>query len=160
MGFFYFICSVKIKRLIMTCSKSTTCANTKMPSYSTPKRTIPKVFICTHPHNRPSYGKVISSRVYIPWNTTNNHRRIFISRSGQYLCKGLLNTGTIYFCGEYEPSSEAQIISKSCPKAVHDNLIPARGKARIPAHAINTDPYVFGEHFKYICCQLGYQRRR
>lgn len=63
---------------------------------------------------------------------------------------------TLLFWGEYEPPSEATIIGVNKPIAVHDPLFPVRGlPSSIPVNALNTDPYVFGNHFKYICCKIG-----
>ena len=140
------------------CSRSSSCTAKKPAPYSTPLRKMPEVFICSHPHTEPSYGrkrKPIGSRVRIPWNTGSYHRRKSISRSGQYLSNGTLVSDTLHFWGEYEPASEADIISTSSPKAVHSKLFPVRGRGTISRDALNTDPYVFGEHFKYICCRMG-----
>ena len=140
----------------MGCSSSSRCTTRKSTSLSATKRTTPKVFVCSHPHTEPPYGrKAIGTPISIPWNTSNNHWRKFIYRSGQYLENGSLKSGKIYFWGEYEPGSRGRIISRTTPKAVHDELIPVRGCMTIPVDALNTDPYVFGDHFKYICCRIG-----
>lgn len=113
------------------------------------------ITIVSHPSNEPKYGWAKrNSRIRIPWNTGSTHCRKFIRRSGQYLRNGVLEDGELFFWGEYEPESECMIMGKQRPKAVHYNLTPVRGSNPIPPKALNTDPYVFGNHFKYICCGM------
>ena len=113
------------------------------------------VYIVNHPHDEPSYGRSpIGTRLSIGWNTSNRHKRKFIKRSGNYLNGSTVHNADIYFWGEYEASSECTVVSKNRPKAIHDVLIPARGVSPIPTSALNTDPYVFGNHFKHICCGM------
>ena len=141
----------------MACSSSSKCTTKKTTSLLATKRTTPRVFVCSHPHAEPPYGrKAIGTPISIPWNTKTSHWRKFISRSGQYISSnGTLQSDTIYFWGEYEPGSSGRIINKTTPKALHDKLTPVRGSTIIPHGALNTDPYVFGDHFKYICCRMG-----
>lgn len=139
-----------------SCSYSPTCMAKKTLSYSVPLRRKSMVFICSHPCCESSHGRgSIGTRVRIPWNTSSSHKRKFISRHGQCLSGKALISDTLYFWGEYEPTSEAVVINKTPPKAVFDKLIPVRGIGAIPPNALNSDPYVFGEHFKYICCNMG-----
>lgn len=90
----------------------------------------------------------------IGWNTSKSHHRKFIKRKGRYLCNSKECDADIYFWGEYEAGSECAIVSTTRPKAVHDVLIPRRGVSPLPTGAQNTDPYVFGNHFKHICCGM------
>lgn len=114
-----------------------------------------KIYIVSHPHNEPSYGwKRPRTRMTIGWNTTKIHRRKFIKRKGLYLCGSTECEADIYFWGEYEAGSQCTIVSNSRPKAVHDVLTPGRGVSPLPPDAQNTDPYVFGDHFKHICCGM------
>ena len=114
-----------------------------------------RIYITKHPHDEPSYGRAkVGSRVTIPWNTTTKHRRKFIKRNGQYLKKGVLKVGEIYFWGEYEPQTECTIVNVCAYKAIHDTLYSVR-RTKVPSKALNTDPYVFGDHFKHICCGMG-----
>lgn len=141
----------------MRCSSSSKCTTKKTTSLSATKRTTPKVFVCSHPHTEPPYRrKAIGTPISIPWNTSTSHWRKFISRSGQYIrSNGTLQSDTIFFWGEYEPGSSEHIINTMKPRAVHDKLTPVRGSTPMPSGALNTDPYVFGNHFKYICCRIG-----
>lgn len=115
--------------------------------------TMCSVFIVSHPHHEPSYGwKRPKSRVTFGWNTSNSHKRKFIKRKGSYLNGTTVCNADIYFWGEYEAGSECTVVSRTRPKAIHDVLTPARGVSPLPQRALNTDPYVFGDHFKTICC--------
>ena len=113
------------------------------------------VYVVSHPQDEPSYNrKRPMSRMNLGWNTSNRHKRKFIKRSGSYLNGTTVHNADIYFWGEYEAGSECTVVSKNRPKAIHDILIPARGVSPIPTSALNTDPYVFGNHFKHICCGI------
>lgn len=114
-----------------------------------------KIYIVSHPHNEPSYSrKRPVSSVVIGWNTSTSHKRKFIKRKGQYLKNSKVIDSDIFFWGEYEAGSGCTVLSMARPKAIHDTLVPARGVSRLPAGAMNTDPYVFGNHFKHICCGM------
>ena len=113
-----------------------------------------RLFLLNHPATEPGYHKRrIGSVCTVPW-TTRLHRRKFIKFDGLYLEKGTLKSSTLCFWGEYEPYSEATIISKTTPIAIHYNLLPVRSLPPMPNGALNTDPYVFG-CFRNICCKRG-----
>lgn len=117
-----------------------------------------RIFITNHPIAEPSYGRkvVVGQTLSLPWNCTGRHWRKFICRSGKYLDNGKLKrVEELYFWGEYEPGSCATIMQNVPPQAVHINLTVVRGWRTIPSNALNTDPYVFGNHFKHICCGIG-----
>lgn len=125
-------------------------------------RTNPKVFFVCHPHREPKYSSyTIGNRVTIPWNVSlpgcSGHCRKFIKRGG--LALDVLTQQVIredlYFWGEYEPPTSAVIMNNARPIAVHDVLYPVRGNSPMIPNAMNTDPYVFGDHFKNICCGIG-----
>jgi len=62
----------------MGCSSSSRCTTRKSTSLSATKRTTPKVFVCSHPHTEPPYGrKTIGTPISIPWNTGNNPQDIW-----------------------------------------------------------------------------------
>lgn len=115
-----------------------------------------KIYFVVHPKAEPPYGwPKIGSRITIPWNTTKHHHRKYIKRRGEYLLGNKRTEANLYFWGEYEPMTEAEFVSRlNAPKAIHDVLYPVRGTASIPKDALNTDPYVFGNHFKNICCGI------
>lgn len=122
------------------------------------------IYFVKHPHQEPNYGTTkVGDRVRVLW-TTNEHRRKFIKHDGKYLTNnGIIDYAPLYFWGEYEPYSCATIIqSEGCPKAIHDDLKSVRDISTTinpiclypqPQHnGLNTDPYVFGDRFRYICC--------
>lgn len=121
---------------------------------------MPSIFFVNHPDKEPRYGRSrVGSQMIIPWNTTVTHRRKMIERSGVYLNIGALNNplkSDILFWGEYEVGSNCTIINTlQSPKAVHNFLPPVSSVAVIPPSGHNTDPYVFGDIFKYTCCRIG-----
>lgn len=117
-----------------------------------------RVFLIFHSLKEPGYGRITKAILgrssSCLWNTTLSHHRKFIKRQGQYLDRGILHDANLYFWGEYEPESNYIINSSITPKAVHSSLTSVRHTA-VPTNALNTDPYVFGEHFKHICCRMG-----
>ena len=117
---------------------------------------MPKLYFVVHPMNEPKYGwSKIGSRITISWNTTKPHRRKYIKRKGEYLFGKKRTEADLYFWGEYEPQTEGEFKSRpDPPKAIHDVLCPVRGTGPIPVNALNTDPYVFGNHFKHVCCGI------
>lgn len=121
-----------------------------------------KIYFVTHPMKEPPYRSDLpGTRICIPWNTTTAHRRKCIKRHGCYLKDGKRTESDLYFWGEYEAPSDCIITGWSRPKAIHDVLHPVRGTTPVLTNAQNTDPYVFGEHFKNICCGITnrkYQR--
>lgn len=112
------------------------------------------LYVVSHPHQEPSYFYKRSGKVHVPWNTSKGHKRKFVCRGGEYLKKKVLYKGNLHFWGEYEPPSEAQIMGSARPRAIHNPLFPVRGTVPVPLNARNTDPYVFGNHFKHICCGM------
>lgn len=113
------------------------------------------VYIVDHPHDEPIYKyKSVGSRVRTCWNVLSKHKRKFINRRGHYLENGNPECASIYFWGEYEAGSDATLTAWKRPQAIHNYLLPGRGNQPMLTHAHNTDPYVFGDHFKHICCGM------
>ena len=115
-----------------------------------------KIYFLNHPSNEPAYlkSRTTGNIVNVPWNKTNNHKRKFIVRKGTYLDNaGNQISDELYFWGEYEPDTQAILVSKSTPRAVHNMLQPAHSISMPPLEK-NTDPYVFGM-FRNICCRRG-----
>lgn len=119
---------------------------------------MPHIYLIFHPLSEPSYGRVTPKKIgkmfISPWNTSSSHHRKFIKRHGQYLESGILHDADLFFWGEYEPQSTYKLLYSTPPKAVHGCLCPVRHSS-VPPKALNTDPYVFGNHFKFICCRRG-----
>lgn len=124
-----------------------------------------KVYLVHHPINEPTYQydkKGIPSypKQIIPWNCKRHTRKLF-RHDGIYLndVQGYIDYASLYFWGEYEPYSCAHVFSKAEP-AIHDDLKSARNIFPTSSpNMLNTDPYVFGARFKYICCQKNKKRK-
>lgn len=106
--------------------------------------------------DEPRYGWAeIGERIPVRWTIRKPHRRKFMKRHGRYLDGDNLTEDDLYFWGEYEAHSDCVFVNKeNAPKAVHDVLHPVRGSVPVLSNALNTDPYVFGNHFKNICCGI------
>lgn len=92
----------------------------------------------------------------IPWNNNDTHRRKFILSNGKFLNDNLeQEESELVFWGEWEAQSEIVKINKSNinpPNYLNKPFInPA-----VPCRTHNTDPYVFGDKFRYIICKQGY----
>lgn len=112
-----------------------------------------RLFLLNHPDAEPGYHKrTIGSVNNLSWNATISHWRKFIQRDGMYLDNGTPKSSSLCFWGEYEPYSQATIIRKTKPKAIHTDLRPVRLLASMPPKALNTDPYIYG-CFRNICCR-------
>src|SRR5450759_417492 len=97
----------------------------------------------------------INNHIIREWNDDPQHYRKFIRNDGQYLTslESEPVNGKLLFWGEWEGNSVFIPLNNgvSKPNGIHE-----------PFHSIlnrgcqNTDPYVFGEYFKYaICSQTG-----
>lgn len=115
-----------------------------------------KLYFVVHPVKEPPYGRAKrGERIPVRWNIRKPHRRKYMKRHGRYLDGNHLTENDLYFWGEYEAHSDCVLFDEvNAPKAVHDVLYPVRGTDPIPKNALNTDPYVFGNHFKNICCGI------
>jgi hypothetical protein len=97
-----------------------------------------------------------------PWNT-GEHRRKFLRTSGRYVAaNGSLVEAQVAFWGEWEAPS--YIVSRwakkdELPSFLHD---PVWEDPTIPGFRQNTDPWVFGDCFRYSNChqlnQIGLRR--
>ncbi|MCX6162867.1 MAG: hypothetical protein NTV87_16225 [Ignavibacteriae bacterium] len=92
---------------------------------------------------------------YREWNNDKTHYRKFIEHTGLYV-SGLKKQkpvkGRLLFWGEWEGYSIFQPLNRLNPNGVHKPLhcIKNRGHQ-------NTDPYIYGDNFKYaICKQRGH----
>jgi hypothetical protein len=94
----------------------------------------------------------------IPWNNNDTHRRKFILSKGRYINENNEQVESeLAFWGEWEPQSEIIRINNG-------NLTPPRYlnkpfiNQNVPMRIHSTDPYVFGNKFKYINCMQTYFR--
>ena len=87
------------------------------------------------------------------WNV-RDHRRKFLQQPGRFVNADALAEADIVFWGEWEPESR---VLRHIPS-------PVEGGPRFvysPYYVVpvgdvfrqNTDPFVFGDHFRYVCCQ-------
>ncbi|MCC7128562.1 MAG: hypothetical protein IT192_07090 [Microbacteriaceae bacterium] len=90
-----------------------------------------------------------------PWNP-GSHRRKFLRAPGSYLAvDGSLQRGTLDFWGEWEsPSTVVHEWKKKFPEPtwLHE---PYWRESR-PGEVQNTDPWVFGERFRYSNCKQAW----
>lgn len=88
------------------------------------------------------------------WNT-GVHKRKFLTSNAEYLDNNVVNTGEVFFWGEWEPQSSVRKLSQNGnplnPKWLHK---PCFLPEPIPntVGLQNTDPYVFDNEFKYLIC--------
>lgn len=89
------------------------------------------------------------------WNT-GNHTRKFIKAEGAYIdsLNGNSHSAVIEFWGEWEPYSYVsrlnEIPAPGLPCFIHEPFL------KVPpgyTNEQNTDPFVFGDHFHYVCCR-------
>ena len=89
----------------------------------------------------------------IQWNNNETHRRKFLKSNGKYIDQsGYETEAELTFWGEWEPQSEIYKLKNTkrhFPKYLNIPFLDTSESHR--TH--NTDPYVFGERFKYIICK-------
>jgi hypothetical protein len=89
----------------------------------------------------------------IQWNNHENHRRKFIRSTGKYIDlnnKEIENDLT--FWGEWEPQSQIKLLKNwknYFPRYLNTPFL----NPSVPNRTHNTDPNIFGKHFKYIVCK-------
>ncbi|MBK9741393.1 MAG: hypothetical protein IPO93_18390 [Actinobacteria bacterium] len=99
-------------------------------------------------HDAPALGR-------FAWSSLPVHRRKFLRGSGSYAdAQGRAHRGRVVFWGEWEAASdvvETWPPEASLPTALH---VPVRvGRRRVRPGDQNTDPWVFGDHFRYTNCR-------
>jgi hypothetical protein len=89
----------------------------------------------------------------IPWNNNPTHRRKFLISEGKFLNhQEKIVLDRLSFWGEWEPQSDIIPINKSNKNPPNYFNIPYINPS-VPQRTHTTDPYVFGEHFKYFVCR-------
>jgi len=92
------------------------------------------------------------------WNT-GSHRRKFMLANGKYVENEELKDGNLMFWGEWESPSQVRQLNqqsnKLLPKWLHSPYIPKELPVSMGYQESfqNTDPYIFGESFKYFICK-------
>ena len=91
--------------------------------------------------------------VHKRWNR-GNHKRKFLRQRGKYLTKGTIEDGEMMFWGEWEPESVVdRKIQDPLPRGPHFIYKPYYVVPKNYDGLQNTDPFVFGEQFRYTWCQ-------
>ena len=89
----------------------------------------------------------------ISWNT-KNHKRKFIKDPGQYLENNICKDSDLVFWGEWKPQSNVlqnlTQIDNTYPKYLYQPYYSILSNEQ---GLQNTDPFVFGDQFHYVCCQ-------
>jgi hypothetical protein len=95
------------------------------------------------------------------WNK-GDHRRKFIKSKGSYIENDIKLDGDILFWGEWEPTSIVETLDipenisphEVYPKHLHYPFLPKEDKIKFyqSKKFQNTDPFVFGEAFRYSIC--------
>lgn len=93
---------------------------------------------------------------FIPWNNNDSHRRKFILSNGKYINENnLAEVSDLVFWGEWEAQSLIEKINntnQSPPNYLNKPFL----NPSTPNRTHNTDPYVFGNNFRYIICKQGF----
>lgn len=112
------------------------------------------VWFVPHPYNKSLNGNSIC-----PWNVSGLHRRKLMESHGATIVDvlGSKNIGCdIVFVGEWEccsehrPNPQFKTGIKDIYQDIHSPFLTALDSHR---HVQNTDPFVFGEYFYYVCCK-------
>jgi hypothetical protein len=88
----------------------------------------------------------------IQWNNSKNHKRKFILSKGKHIIDNMLKEDKLVFWGEWEAQSKIIKLKNQLPylpKYLNQPFLDNSFENKIH----NTDPYVFGKHFKYLICQ-------
>jgi len=92
----------------------------------------------------------------IPWNNNDTHRRKFILSNGKFVNDNVeQEESELVFWGEWEAQSEIVRINNGNTNPPNYLNRPFINPA-VPNRTHNTDPYVFGDKFRYIICKQGY----
>lgn len=117
---------------------------------------MPQIIQFTHPgaEHRPDRG----ASNWKSWNI-GNHKRKFLVTKGKCVENGSLRSGELAFWGEWEPPSMVERVleaeSPYHPKWIHRPYLPEVIPDPIQDGVTyqNTDPFVFGDAFRYFVCK-------
>jgi hypothetical protein len=99
------------------------------------------------------------------WNT-GAHRRKFMICQGKYVDNNKLSNGKLMFWGEWEPPSRVERLDNQpdsfFPEWLHTPYLPQSlpNSDGYQKSFQNTDPFVFGDCFKYFVCKQFKQKNR
>ncbi len=88
-----------------------------------------------------------------PWNTHKIHYRKFLCNKGSYINNpgDKVVESDLLFWGEWEGFSEFQVLGKNDCFGIHFPFY--RSYEGLTGNIQNTDPYVYGDYFKYATCK-------
>lgn len=99
----------------------------------------------------PGYEPDVPPDGIVAWNTKKLHKRKFLRSPGAYLDGQGLVQDELVFWGEWEPPSEATALPNT--SSLEPRWLHAPFRERREGWAQNTDPFVFGDRFRYSICQ-------
>ena len=116
-----------------------------------------KIIQFPHPGNEHVYSKVELASGLKNWNSNKCHARNFIRANGFYVdSNGKLNQDSLTFWGEWEAPANMFNLNYTSGTDMPRHIIEPHSvssiKAPIPRQ-MNSDPLVFGKHFKYAICR-------
>lgn len=115
---------------------------------------MPKIVQFTHPGNEHNPDEKNGN--HKKWND-KNHKRKFLLCDGEYIENDEKNRGKLLFWGEWEPPTFVEKFATPpnpfYPKWLHKPELPLVLPPLENRKIQNTDPFVFGESFKYFICK-------
>ncbi|GHV90236.1 hypothetical protein AGMMS50268_07390 [Spirochaetia bacterium] len=130
---------------------------------------MPRIIQFNHPGFEHKHDK--GDKHHKSWNDGRHLRKFMLSR-GDYIDNdgSLVSNQDMMFWGEWEPDSYVRNLqirkNDKYPEYIHTPYIPAELPTPNPGdgpcgpkdkHWQNTDPFVFGDNFKYAICRQGLQ---
>ena len=115
---------------------------------------MPKIIQFTHPGQEHAPDDKKNGN-FKEWNKSA-HKRKFLKCQGEYVENGELNKGELIFWGEWEPPSKVERFSLSpnlAPQWLHTPVLPSIIPSPNQGFLQNTDPFIFGDTFKYFICK-------
>jgi hypothetical protein len=122
---------------------------------------MPSIVQFFHPGGEHGYDCRRNGKYYKEWNG-GNHKRKYIISKGNYIENNSLHEGRLMFWGEWEPPSLVEFLPPSIkklpyevyPEYLHYPFLPPMKQIPVYQRQMcqNTDPFVFGDKFKYSIC--------
>lgn len=110
-----------------------------------------------HPGNQKNFAvgkgyQKVNDLIIREWNDDPRHYRKFIKNDGEYLTSlnGKPESGKLLFWGEWEGNSVFTPFKngKGIPNGIHEPF-----HSTLIRGCENTDPYIYGDYFKYATCK-------
>ena len=124
---------------------------------------MPSIVQFFHPGSEHGYDKHYKNSKYLKnWNK-EDHKRKFIINKGSYIENNIKYDGIMSFWCEWEPTSLVENLYAPnkilphdvYPKYLHFPFLPPKDRIKIyqEKNYQNTDPFVFGDKFRYAICR-------